>query len=54
MTTGTDQRKAFTTTKLTTTTLVSVDGVIQGCGAPDEDRSGGFERGCCWAATHRA
>ena len=31
--------------KLITTTFVSVDGVMQGIGAPDEDRSGGFERG---------
>ena len=31
--------------KLTTTTFVSVDGVMQGIGAPDEDRRGGFERG---------
>jgi dihydrofolate reductase len=31
--------------KLTTTTNVSVDGVMQGCGGPDEDRRGGFERG---------
>src|SRR5258706_12784699 len=31
--------------KLTTTTQVSVDGVVQGNGGPDENRSGGFERG---------
>jgi dihydrofolate reductase len=31
--------------RLTTTTNVSVDGVIQGLGGPDEDRRGGFERG---------
>ncbi|TMB68559.1 MAG: dihydrofolate reductase [Chloroflexi bacterium] len=31
--------------KLTTTTNVSVDGVMQGLGTPDEDRRGGFERG---------
>ena len=31
--------------KLTTTTQVSVDGVMQGNGARDENRSGGFERG---------
>ncbi|MGX7729669.1 dihydrofolate reductase family protein [Rhodococcus sp. 2H158] len=31
--------------KLTTVTIVSVDGVMQGLGGPDEDRSGGFERG---------
>jgi len=31
--------------KLTTTTHVSVDRVMQGLGGPDEDRRGGFERG---------
>jgi dihydrofolate reductase len=31
--------------KLTTVTNVSVDGVMQGLGGPDEDPSGGFERG---------
>ena len=31
--------------KLTTVTHVSVDGVMQGLGGPDEDRRGGFERG---------
>ena len=31
--------------KLTTITHISVDGVMQGLGGPDEDRRGGFERG---------
>jgi dihydrofolate reductase len=31
--------------KLTTTTNVTLDGVMQGLGAQDEDRRGGFERG---------
>jgi dihydrofolate reductase len=35
--------------KLITTTMVSVDGVMQGLGGPDEDRRGGFTRGG-WAA----
>ena len=31
--------------KLTTLTMVTLDGVMQGLGGPDEDRRGGFERG---------
>jgi dihydrofolate reductase len=38
-------RREHAIMKLTTITIVSVDGVMQGLGAPDEDRSGGFERG---------
>src|SRR3712207_5126479 len=39
------------TMKLTTNTNVSVDGVMQGLGGPEEDRRGGFERGG-WAIPH--
>src|SRR6058998_506679 len=39
------QREGAATMKLTTVTHVSVDGVMQGLGGPDEDRRGGFERG---------
>jgi dihydrofolate reductase len=37
--------------KLTTTTQVSVDGVMQGPGGPEENERGGFERGG-WAMPH--
>jgi dihydrofolate reductase len=43
--------KGTATMKLTTNTNVSVDGVMQGLGGPEEDRSGGFERGG-WALPH--
>src|SRR3954449_10329705 len=42
---GLEAKRRDRTMKLTTTTQVSVDGVVQGNGARDENRSGGFERG---------
>src|SRR5687768_17715623 len=41
----THNEKGPVTLKLTTITHVSVDGVMQGLGGADEDRSGEFERG---------
>jgi dihydrofolate reductase len=38
--------------KLTALLFVTLDGVYQGPGGPDEDRRGGFERGG-WLALHR-
>lgn len=42
---GGPEKKGTAIMKLTTTTQISVDGVVQGNGGPDENRSGGFERG---------
>jgi hypothetical protein len=36
--------------KLTASMMLTLDGVYQGPGGPDEDRHGGFERGSCPAA----
>jgi dihydrofolate reductase len=47
----TKPRKEDRRLKLRSTTWISVDGVMQGLGAAEEDRRGGFERGG-WAMPH--
>ncbi len=39
--------------KLTASMMLTVDGVYQGPGGPDEDRRGGFDRGGWTAAVRR-
>jgi len=45
------RREGALTMKLIATMMMSLDGVIQGPGGPDEDRRGGFDRGG-WTAAH--
>ncbi len=48
-----DHSQGAMTMKLTASMMLTVDGVYQGPGGPDEDRRGGFERGGWTAAVRR-